>query len=143
MTSPPIALLENILFDTVYDPTAEGMLFVDHKTGRVKLGTKAGAQSMGTGQGNQRLYCQVNDRYLGTIFKNSASNPFGSFTVSMSKMASEMVDIGNNARMNENPSIISGEEYSVNLQPLEEIAMIPLEEQTMWSNAVFNRLRYR
>jgi hypothetical protein len=127
----PNNVIGNVLFDAVYDPTAEGMFYVNNKTGRVR----SGARAAGAGHAAQRLYCQVNDRYIGAIFKNSASNPFGPFTVSISKKTSDMVSVGNAARMNENPSVVSGEEYSVNLQPLEEVEMIPLDEPRMWSNA--------
>tara|TARA_Y100000310_G_scaffold345247_1_gene463097 strand:- start:4267 stop:6132 length:1866 start_codon:yes stop_codon:yes gene_type:complete len=128
----PNSVVGNVLFDTVFDPAAEGMFYVNHKTGRVLRHT--GRRDFG-GQAAQRLYCQVSDRYIGAMFKNSASNPFGPFAASISKEVSQMVDIGSNAKLNENPSVLSGEEYSVNLQPLEEIEMVPLDEPRMWSNA--------
>ena len=129
----PNSVIGNILFESVYDPTSEGMFFVNHQTGRI-LRHHADTRDIG-GQGSQRLYCQINDRYLGAIFRNSDSNPFGPFTVSISKKTSEMVGIASSAKMNENPSVLSGDEYSVNLQPIEEIEMVPLEEPRMWSNA--------
>jgi hypothetical protein len=132
------AVVGNIIFNNVHDPATEGMFFIDTNTGRVKKETREFAQA------NKRLYCQINDRYLGAIFKNCASHAFGPFAAQISQKVNDVSEIADLAKLLENPAVISANEYSTNLHPMAPTPKDELIQQlqtanvnipTMWSHA--------
>ena len=81
------------------------------------------------------MYAQINNRFVGSIFKNIASNPFGPAAMGMSQGANSALILQDGARGDEDSSICSGDEYSTNLESIKDWPMINLDQSPRKNNA--------